>query len=135
MCSGSETYQYNLTYLIAQNEAFCRFLCSARKKYNVMVELLERIYKTATVQEFLSKEPQQCDKITILLNNFLKGTLNSKNIYLTEDFSVLAAKCYSTDDLFTICYENCRRSGHINMKQDDLENMIQAVLKIPTQER
>lgn len=133
ICKGSMAYQYNLTYWVSQNEEFCRFLRCANKKYRDMEVLLRRVYAIAAVQEFLRRKLQKCEKVTIIFNNFLEGDIGGC-IHLAEDFSISGAEWRSTNDVFTVCHGERRRSASVTVDTDTLEKLVQAVLKIPRQE-
>lgn len=130
ICKSSEAYPYNLTYLIAQNDAFFHFLSSGKRKYDNLKEFLEQVKKVAVVQDFLKKHPQEAEKITIIYNDFLEGKLNG-TICLAENFHVSGAKWSDMSDVFTVRYGQQRGSGLVSMDHEELEALICTVLDIP----
>lgn len=127
ICSRSDAYQYNLTYLIGQHAAFRRFLCAAQKKYQNMEEIMAQIVATPTVQKLMQKRAAELGRVKIVLNDFLEGNFIDK-IYLAENFSTWGAERRPTDDVITVICGTQRRSGPATKNADALEKMMAAVL-------
>ena len=66
----------------------------------------------------------------MVFNDLLEGKLDG-SIYLSENFLVSGATCREKDDMFTVRYENQRRSGYATMNTEDLEMLVHSVLSVP----
>ena len=130
LCKSSEAYSYNLTYLLFQHEEFCRFLHNAKKKHKAFSQLLEKIRGLAVAQAFQKEKPEAYKRIRVVFNDLLEGKLDG-SIYLSENFLVSGATCREKDDMFTVRYENQRRSGYATMNTEDLEMLVHSVLSVP----
>lgn len=126
---GAEDYRYNPTYLSKKHKKFHEFLCSAKKKYYVMLGFQKNLRENDVVKEFFTRNSCDGSNIMIVLNDLFEAKL-TEDIQLAENFSVAGAGCNSSNDYFTITYGTRRRSGSVNMAEDDLNTLLKSVLVI-----